>query len=276
MRRTDETPRLSPRGGDPGCRRPCLSTRGRLPTGTGTGARALAALAAFAAALAAHEGAALADGPLKFGAGVMAGAGGNFLDKPGDRQYGAETDTLYPGFAGTSAAFGIFAEARLLGVVGLELELLTSSDRGKGTVTLNNREYDIEIGQRSFHLPVLAKAVLPLPVLAPFVVFGPEFVFSSDADASASPSSYPAAVSARHDGYTLLTAGLGLEIKPPIPKLDLRIPFSLRASLNPGTPDEIGGRVRYGGGGVLTATSASYLSEWKYRAYATIGVGLHF
>jgi hypothetical protein len=271
MRFVDERSRPSPYKVAAWRTRHCLSTRG-VPSL----ARALAAAAAaLVASLAAERPAAAVD-PLTFGVGVLGGVGGNFLDKPGSRRYGAELDTLYPGFAGFSAAFGVSAEARFLGIVGLEIDLLTSSDRGKGDVTLNNSEYTIEIGQRSVHVPVLAKGVLPLPVLAPFIVFGPEFVFASDAKASVDPSSYPAAVSARNDGYTLLTAGIGLEIKPPIPKLDLRIPLSLRASLNPTTPDDIGARVRYGGGGVLTASSANYLSEWKYRAYAMLGVSLHF
>ncbi|HEU4409743.1 MAG TPA: hypothetical protein VFS43_31105 [Polyangiaceae bacterium] len=251
--------------------RHCLSTRPLGPP-----ARALAAAAAALAAWLAAERPAAAIEPVTFGVGVLAGVGGNFLDKPGDRQYAGTLDTLYPGYAGFSAAVGASVETRLLGVVGLEIDLLTSSDYGKGDITFNNREYTVEVGQRSWHLPVLAKGVLPLPVIAPFVVFGPEFVFASDAEASVDPSGYPAAVSAHNDGYTLLTAGLGLEIKPPIPKLDLRIPFSLRASLNPNTPDTIGGRVRYGGGTPLTATSADYLSEWKYRAYAMVGVSLHF
>ncbi|MCU0682397.1 MAG: hypothetical protein MUF34_09105 [Polyangiaceae bacterium] len=272
MRRHEKSLGFSPHKGASG--RPCLGTRvGARPARAVVVQAALAALGA--AALASAPRPAAAD-PLSFGGGLLAGVGGNFLDKPGNRQYGAELDTLYPGFAGTSAAFGGFVEARLLGLVGLEIDLLSSSDYGKGDVTLNNAEYTIEIGQRAWHLPVLAKGVIPLPLLAPFIVVGPEFVFSSSPDASVDPKGYPAVVSARNDGYTLLTAGLGLEIKPPIPKLDIRIPFSLRASFNPGSPDTIGGRARYEGGGVLTATSANYLSEWKYRAYAMVGVGLHF
>jgi hypothetical protein len=271
MRLIDERSGPSPRDVAPGrARQRCLSTRPARPP-----ALALAAAALASAAFAPRPAA--ADPLFSFGGGLLAGVGGNFLDKPGDRQYGPETDTLYPGFAGVSAGFGAFVEGRLLGIAGLEIDLINSSDRGSGNINLNNKEYSVEIGARAWHLPVLAKAVLPLPLLAPFVVLGPEFVFAADADASADPASYPAALSARHDGYTLLTAGLGLEIKPPIPKLDLRIPLSLRASYNPSSPDDIGARVRYAGGsGVLDATSASYLSEFKYRAYAMVGVGLHF
>lgn len=229
-------------------------------------------------------------GAFTFGVAVIAPFGANFIDQPGDRsvtQGGQTFNAPYPGFAGFSAGIGISGDIRYHDIIGLEVDFYSSNDRGKGSIenrlgtTLVFSE-DVEVGQRAWHLPILLRLGLPLPLVEPFLLAGPEIVLPQDPEAS------PAEVgstkfTAEASTYTMITVGLGAEIRLPIPSFDLRIPISLRGSINPGSESALAERADYtfepatcDGQPCYTFTEVKFNTEWQYRAVGTIGLMARF
>ena len=68
------------------------------------------------------------------------------------------------------------------------------------------------------------------------------------------------------------TFGLGMEIKLPVPKADIRIPLTLRGSYNPGVEAKAIDRLD----GTPTASKATFKTEWQWNAAATLGVAYYF
>lgn len=207
------------------------------------------------------------------GAGLIGIVGGNFLDKP-DRTAG-EPD-IYPGYGGLTVGGGLMLDGRILKeLLGLEVDIIRSSDKGKGTVTFNGVDFKQTVGQGAWHVPVLAKITIPSPLIAPQFFLGPEFVFPSSPTSSVEgPSTALGTVSfttnATAGNYVMITGGLGVEIKLPLPIIDLRIPVGLRASFNPGVSSKFSDRVQLG------AAGATYNTEWKYAVNFTAGAALYF
>jgi hypothetical protein len=108
-------------------------------------------------------------------------------------------------------------------------------------------------------------------------VFGPELVFPNDPSLTITPQLAPGSTvfGAKADKYTMLCVGLGLEIKLPIPAIDLRIPISLRFSWNPGTSDKVSERADFQLNGA-TITGVTFKSEWQYQALLTAGAAIYF
>jgi hypothetical protein len=220
--------------------------------------------------------------PLKFGLGVLGSFGGNFLNKPDDRTvtvpgFGTATDTEYPGFAGTTGGFGLMVDARLIGFLGLEIDAIKMTNSGTADIdiTTNGRTqtFSVEISNDTWHIPVLAKVVIPLPLLAPFAVAGPEFVRVGGSSATVSPAGLPVASHADH--YTMWTGGLGVEVKLPLPGLDIRIPVSLRGSYNPSITDKVSDRVNYTFAG-NAITARDFDARWRYQALGVVGAAIYF
>jgi hypothetical protein len=202
-------------------------------------------------------------GPTEIGAGVMGIVGGNFLDKP-DRTI-LEPD-IYPGFGGLTAGLGLMFDLRFIKLIGLEADVIRSSDKGSGTDTINGQHLKMTIGQGAWHVPVLAKLTIPSPLIAPQFFVGPEFVFPSKGDVSTDPSTNFLRETAGN--YVAITGGLGLEIKLPLPVLDLRIPIGLRGSYTPSVSSKFADR--------YNVTTFTLHSEWKFAANFTAGAALYF
>jgi hypothetical protein len=210
------------------------------------------------------------------GVGLVGAVGGNFLDKP-DRTAG-EPD-IYPGYGGLTIGGGLMLDARFLdGLLGVEADVIRSSDKGSGDVTFTSQipgfvaseKVTHKIGQGAWHVPLLAKLAIPSPVVAPVLMLGPEFVFPSSPSSTVDPALQGFTVRAKADNYVAITAGVGVEIKLPLPILDLRIPVDLRASYNPSVSSKFSDRVQSGG------TTLTYHSEWKYSVALTAGAALYF
>lgn len=208
------------------------------------------------------------------GVGLMGAVGGNFQDKP-DRTAGQPD--INPGFGGLTGGGGLMADLRFLdkGLLGLEVDLLRTTDKGTGTITASgfggSADYKLKIGQSAWHLPILAKLTIPSPIVAPMFFLGPEIVFPSDGEATLDgPGASSVTVHAKADRYVMLTAGGGVEIKVPLPILDLRIPIGLRFSYNPSLKSSFSDRT------TITATGTTYDSAWKFAVNATLGAALYF
>jgi hypothetical protein len=153
----------------------------------------------------------------------------------------------------------------------LEIDVLRTGDYGSGTATINSFDIELTLGQGAWHVPVLAKLVLPGVLVSPYVLFGPQFVIPGEPEATTESSIPVLPQEAQADTYVMVTGGLGMEIKLPIPGLDLRIPISLRGSYNPGVGERLADRRE-----TLSAGRFRYRSEWKYALALAAGVAAYF
>jgi hypothetical protein len=196
------------------------------------------------------------------GVGLIGTAGGNFIDKPDNAQ------ALYPGFGGLTYGGGLMLDGRILdGLLGLEVDAIRSSDHGSGTYTLNGVDFKVKLGQGAWHVPILAKVTIPSPLVAPAFFVGPEIVAPSSASGEVTgPGGATGSAPETASTYVMLTGGLGVEIKVPLPVLDLRIPIGLRASYNPSVSSKAQDRF----------SNNAYRSEWKYAVNLTAGAAIYF
>jgi hypothetical protein len=167
-------------------------------------------------------------------------------------------------------------DGRILdGLLGLELDVIRSNDKGSGTVNFSGLGETISvkqtIGQAAWHLPLLAKITFPSPLIAPMIFLGPEFVFPGSGSSETSVPVIGVDLRAHADHYVMITAGGGVEIKLPLPVIDLRIPVGIRASFNPSVPSGFNDRVKTSGTDTVT-----YYSAWKYAVNFTAGAALYF
>jgi hypothetical protein len=213
----------------------------------------------------------MALGPVDLGVSVLGTGGYVALDKPSPSSFSSGTSRgEIQGFGGLAVGGGLALEARLFGFLGLEIDGIFSRDRGRGEVRIDGREGQVTLGQSAVHVPILLKGVLPLPGLRPFLVAGPELVLPLPAKAEVEPAGSVRAVvgTAR---YTMLTTGVGAELKLPLPSLDLRASFSLRGSYRLGSSSELSERVTPLGSGALILDG-----RWRYQGLATAAIGLFF
>jgi hypothetical protein len=237
----------------------------------------LAALAASSIALPAFA----KGGAFKLGVGLGGVIGGNFLDKPSEKTLtnaGGQTlpaPDIYPGFAGMTAGGGLMIDARFIKLLGVELDVFRTSDKGSGDLSINNYKFHITLGQSAWHVPVLAKLVVPAPIVAPEFFVGPEFVFPGSGSLEVDKPGLPP-MKATADNYTMIAFGAGLEIKLPLPAIDLRIPFQLRGGYNPGVSSKLSERINTTFDSPTAFHINSIKSEWKFQAVATLGAELYF
>ncbi|MBI4702958.1 MAG: hypothetical protein HY744_17720 [Deltaproteobacteria bacterium] len=233
------------------------------------------------------------------GGGLLGVAGANFLDKPSDKTIAlpngqrGETPT-YPGFAGLTAGFGFFAEVRVIDYVGVEFDVFRTSDKGSGDLTLTvngeQRKWNITVGHAAWHLPLLIKGVIPGKIVQPSLFLGPEFVIPDGPEVKGAPEpgatlggeTLSTTYDAFSEGYAMFCAGFGVEFKLPLPKVDVRIPLSIRGGYNPGVEDALEDRAKYEvkpgstDPNIKAITKIEYKTTWQYQAIATLGASIHF
>jgi hypothetical protein len=196
---------------------------------------------------------ALADDVLQLGVGVHVLAGTNWLDQ--------SPSLALPSYAGFRTGVGAAAELRLLGVVGVEAGLVRSNDRGEGTLSLEGIPTPTQsVGQTSWHIPLVAKVVIPLPVISPYALAGLDIVLPNACSSIG--------VSCTAGSYTMWVGGVGAEIAVPLPVLDLvRFPVSLRYQQN---RDAAAFSTR------ATSDGQTVRAEWGRDLHVTAGVVLLF
>lgn len=178
---------------------------------------------------------------------------------------------VYPGFGGFGGGGGIAVDVSWQGIIGLQLGLFGSVDKGSGSI--NN--VDFNIGQTAMHMPILLKVAAPVPTVRPFAVFGPEFVFPGEATADTdAPGGVK--VDAQAGTYLALAFGFGFEFVLPVPDMDVRIPLSFRGAWNPAVEDDINDRATFEVENGNLLRSAVFKSEWEWQAVVTLGVAFYF
>ncbi len=257
------------------------------------------------------------------GVGAQFNGGGNFFDKPADQQvHGFDVNdpniNEYPGFAGVAIGGGGFVDVRFIEIVGFEFGVLYQSDKGTASITRqtvgsnDQTKFDITIKHNAVHMPLLIKGVIPGKIAQPFLFVGPEFVVpTTNCPTGISANDKPDCHLSEDQGnvkrlqgtlplgsdlyiqtkkYVMVTFGLGVEFKLPIPQVDMRIPLSLRGSVTPSAsgrrdPGDGTGRevdtCSAGAGGSCAAPNAiitrtEYYTNWKFQASANLGISFHF
>lgn len=231
---------------------------------------------------------------VKIGFGFMGQVGGNFLDKPDDQTIQGQMATPeYPGFAGLMSGMGGFIDIRFIDYVGVELDVFSSSHKGSADFTVTNTgtgvstAHDVEIRNSALHIPLLLKGALPGEIVTPTMFVGPEFVLPGDSEISVTPAMAGGGanfgVVPDIESYTLVTFGFGMEFNLPIPTdiLQVRIPLTLRGSVDPGSPNTREERssiydIKTDANGRVTAYTEDYETRWKFQALATLGASVHF
>jgi len=196
------------------------------------------------------------------GAGLLGLGGAGFVaaPPPGDAVVGSLSGPVFGG--------GVFVEARILEIVGLEADALYTRESVGGGVRFAGSEGTVTLAQPSLRFPILAKGVLPLGTLAPFVALGPEFSVQGLSDVGSAPEGRLRGV-ASSASTVWLTAALGIEWRPGVGKTELRIPIALRLSTNPGGIE--GDRVT-----ALPSGALVWDSTLQHRAALTAGAGIAF
>ena len=229
------------------------------------------------------------DNILSIGVGGVFQGGGNFFDKPGDQTLvvngqSQTVDPEYPGFAGMTLGGGGFIDLRVIDYIGIETGFIYTRDRGSAELKITptggaETKYDIEIAHNAMHIPLLFKGVLPGAIAQPYLFVGPEFVIPlNDGDTSVEVTQQgnvqidPNLYKTQTDSYTYITFGLGMEFKLPIPVVDIRIPLSLRGSINP----SVSGKRQERETRDLTSGEVSYKTNWKFMAVASLGLSVYF
>jgi hypothetical protein len=212
---------------------------------------------------------------IEIGAGGAVTGGMNWLDQPSDRTFTAFDgtrliDTSYPGFLGFTGGGGLTLEARFLSLFGVEVDLLYKYDQGRGEVTASaGQKLTLQIAHTAVHVPILAKAFVPGTGL--FGALGAEIVLPTGSSASGQGFS----TGAFADAYTMVTAGVGYELKLPFQR-DLRVPISLRFGWNPGTSGKVTDRASYFTDRSYNITRGEYRSEFQFQLALLIGATLFF
>lgn len=249
---------------------------------------------------------------VKVGVGVTFGLGGALSTglSPGDLANGPQNiDPVKagPSFGGPYGGVGAMAELRLAKVLGFEFDYTRSLVGVKATVPISpglvpavpgggTIAPEIHFEQWQHQLAFLGKLAIPTPLIAPFVAFGPEIVLPDGATVSTNPSDPRLHLTAVAGTWTMLTGVLGIEIKLPIPGIDLRIPISGRVSYNISSADSpaicgdingqalpnvpAGGACRLTFKGTVTQSqfdlTMTYRTEWKLHAGAVAGLAIYF
>lgn len=223
---------------------------------------------------------------------------------------GLTPDTLAkagPSFGGPHVMGGLMADLRLVKVIGIEIDLARTWVGAKSQIPGMNPILpgapEISFEQWQWQVALLPKFALPIPIIAPFIAIGPEFVFPDGqplppaTNIKVNPNVPGVNLFAHADPYTLLTGLVGVEIKLPIPKIDIRIPVGARLSYNLSSPDSPAmcgslngmqlapqipatGNCRMKLEGTLTPTVAqlnvTFRTEWKYMVGGFAGLAFYF
>ncbi len=201
-------------------------------------------------------------------AGVKLMAGGSLWTTPSDRP--GNYDGI--GFAGNGGGFsygaGPYFEVRFIKLLSLEIDVIYDKSVLLRNVSINNvLKVQERLDMTNWRIPILAKGNIPTPFGRLFVLLGPEFVVRSSTDASLEVIEGNATLAerleAKSNGYTMLTAGLGLTIDV----VSLEIPIELRVSKNLGQEDAWPDRVER----TTNLFTVDDQTSWDFRMSAGLG-----
>jgi hypothetical protein len=251
---------------------------------------AVLALLSLAAPKAAHA----SDRPLTFGIGPLFGLGGAAaVDYDASSQVSGLPQGIGPGLGGPYGSFGVMTEARIVKAIGVEFDYMRTAVSASAPIPLSVAGTPIDFGtvnvkfsQWHHELALLGKLAIPIPIVAPIFGAGATFVFPDVAMLDVSPA-LPTGVTigTKQANWVYFTAVAGIELKLPIPKIDIRIPVLARfnwnvtsatckanpTALDPPCNLEVSANL-----GPPPTLSVTYNTSWKYQVGATAGIAVYF
>ncbi len=208
---------------------------------------------------------------LELGIGVLGQVGGNFIDRPEDVAVtpGNPVELVYPGFGGLGGGGGLSLDLRYKKFIGVQMDLMLSSDRGVGYIDLLR----VSIGQTSIHVPIMAKLLYPGDTVRPSIALGVDFIAPQSLEITTDPllPSTATLFGSQASAHAMIVGAIGVEFLLPYEGADLRIPVSIRGGINPSTPDAARDRAAYVLDGTLVR-SVIFDSAWQYHLSFNIGV----
>lgn len=203
-----------------------------------------------------------------------------------------DTDPVYPGFVDVGWCIGGSLAVDYMDIVGLELELLYSSESVSGTAEFNGdlgtdskkESSDLILEASSLHFPIFVRGQIPTGVARPFLHLGVDFVLSrSDHNMIVEQlGDAPAYTDGCQPGtdcdpfpqqnfhvnpidsstFFLVGFGLDMDVGP------VTIPVEFRGLFNLGFSDSIEDRVTRTNGGA----PYGFNNEWHYQVMVLFGV----
>lgn len=209
---------------------------------------------------------------VKVGVGALGVAGGSFMTQPEDRALDGASEPLpYSAMAGFSPGYGASLDVRAFGVVGLEVDVIRSTDTALSHYLVNDQEVPFQVIQPAWHVPLLLKLHAPSPVIRPNLQLGAQLVLPIATNVEVE-GNLPFALSAEAEPYLLWVAGVGAEVKLPIAGADIRLPISFRAGFNTPFNERAIDRALYGLDDEGYVTSMEMRSEWEVHGAVTAGL----
>jgi hypothetical protein len=195
--------------------------------------------------------------------------------------------------------FGAQFEIRILGYIGVELDLLYADESGSSEISVTDlntnvqQVFTINVGHSAFHMPLLLKAAIPSKTATPIFFLGPEFVIpSDDADFSIDGTNgTDTAYGAYTESYSMFAFGLGVEFNLPTAGVDMRIPLTIRGAYNPGfgsreeitrhepaapRPGCTSWNAIHADAQTCGLTREEYATTWEWNVRAQIGTTVNF
>jgi len=210
------------------------------------------------------------------GVGGFFNAGGTFMTQPQDRTHPDFAGELpFSGWAGFSPGGGFALDFRFRDFIGIEVDVIRSTDKAETEYTINGTDYRFGVRIPSWHIPIMLKAGIPSKGVSPNLFIGVNTVIPGAIDFP-QPAGIPWQMTAQSKTYSHFLFGLGFEGRLPIEGVDIRIPFTLRGSLNPNYPDAAVDRAVYDIDPNGVFRSMEYDLRWQYHAAVTLGVAYYF
>ncbi|MCA9568377.1 MAG: outer membrane beta-barrel protein [Myxococcales bacterium] len=203
--------------------------------------------------------------PVKVGVGGVFQGGSPFTAGP--------SGDLLTGLQGMSPGFGLSADVRALGIVGVEIDAIRSNDTGFTTFGAEDGE-SLEVRQPSWHVPVLLKLGLPSGPVRPNVQLGAQLIVPTESMLDVQGTS-PFALAADASPYMTWTAGLGAEIALPFGP-DIRLPIAYRAAFDTPSSRAAGARALYALDPDSRVVLSESTTEWRYHGALTVGLAYWF
>lgn len=203
---------------------------------------------------------------------VKVGVGGVFQGSGAFAHAPASLDGpgLADAFSTISPGYGASFDVRVLDIVGLEIDAIRSQDAGISPWATATEEGTVAVTQPSWHLPILLKIHAPSPVVKPNLQLGAQLIVPTESVLS-SGGDVDFDVGAISQPYLTWVAGLGVEIKLPFPKADLRIPIAYRAAIDSPQSRAASEQVLYALNAEGVLDDVEMGSDWRFHGSLTAG-----
>lgn len=209
---------------------------------------------------------------VKVGVGAIFQAGGAFMDQPSHREQAGAAELLpFSAMGGLAPGIGASVDVRFFDIVGVEIDVLRSRDTAWSHYGVDGVDVPFRVSQPAWHVPILFKLHAPGPLLRPNIQLGAQVVLPIDTDLVVE-GELPFELDAGAGAYSVWMAGLGLEVKLPIPGADIRIPLALRAGFNTPFSENATERALYALDADGYVRSMELETAWSYHAALTVGL----